>query len=78
MTGEQVEPVGYGPLLDAVKKEIAGARLRAARAINTELIEMYWRIDAWSLTGRPTRAGAPGSSTASPPTCAPPFPAPRA
>ncbi len=44
MTGEQIEPVGYGPLLDAVKKEIASARLRAARAINTELIEMYWRI----------------------------------
>lgn len=39
-----MEPAGYGPLLDAVKQEIADARVRAARAVNTELIGMYWRI----------------------------------
>jgi hypothetical protein len=44
VTSEQVEPVGYGPLLDAVKQGIAGARLRAARAVTADLIEMYWRI----------------------------------
>ncbi len=44
MRGQQIEPAGYRPLLESVKQEIAGARLRAARAVNTELIEMYWRI----------------------------------
>ncbi len=43
MTGE-IEPAGYGPLLDEVKREMAGARTRAVRAVNTELISMYWRI----------------------------------
>lgn len=43
MTGE-LEPVGYGALLDEIKREIGGAQTRAARAVNTELIGMYWRI----------------------------------
>ncbi len=34
----------YGVLLESVKREIAGSRVRAARAVNTELIGMYWRI----------------------------------
>ncbi len=41
---DDVEPVGYEPLLEAVKAEIASARLRAARTVNNELIGMYWRI----------------------------------
>jgi hypothetical protein len=43
MTG-RVEPGDYGVLLESVKREIAGSRVRAARAVNTELIGMYWRI----------------------------------
>lgn len=43
MTGH-VEPGDYGVLLESIKREIAGSRVRAARAVNTELIGMYWRI----------------------------------
>lgn len=43
MTGD-VQPVGYVQLLDAVKREVAVSRARAARIVNTELIGMYWRI----------------------------------
>ena len=37
-------PAGYGDLLAAVKAEVAAARVRAARAVNTELIGLYWAI----------------------------------
>jgi predicted nuclease of restriction endonuclease-like (RecB) superfamily len=43
MTG-QVQPSGYGVLLESIKREIAGSRLRAARAVSTELVGMHWRI----------------------------------
>jgi len=37
-------PSDYGELLAKVKQEVRSARVRAARVINSELIEMYWRI----------------------------------
>lgn len=37
-------PPGYIDLLDDIKCEITGARLRTALAVNTEMIAMYWRI----------------------------------
>ena len=37
-------PDGYGELLAAVKAEVARARVRAARVVNTELIGLYWAI----------------------------------
>jgi predicted nuclease of restriction endonuclease-like (RecB) superfamily len=37
-------PHGYLDLLDDIKREIAGARLRTAVAVNTEMITLYWRI----------------------------------
>lgn len=37
-------PDGYLELLDDIKREITGARLRAALAVNTEMIALYWRI----------------------------------
>lgn len=37
-------PAGYGELLEQVKTEVRTARLRAARAANTELIALYWRV----------------------------------
>lgn len=43
MTGA-VQPADYVQLLDAVKREVAVSRARAARVVNTELIGMYWRI----------------------------------
>src|ERR1035437_5560474 len=48
MTGH-VEPGDYGVLLEPIKREIAGSRVRAARAVNTELIGMYWRIGGLTL-----------------------------
>ena len=38
-----VEP-SYGELLSAVKQEVVSARTRAARAVNSELILLHWRI----------------------------------
>jgi DUF1016 N-terminal domain len=43
MNGE-VQGADYVALLEAVKAEIAGSRVRAARAVNAEMIGMYWRI----------------------------------
>jgi len=43
MNGE-VQTADYVALLEAVKAEVAGSRVRAARAVNAELIGMYWRI----------------------------------
>jgi predicted nuclease of restriction endonuclease-like (RecB) superfamily len=34
----------YRELLDSVKQTIAAGRLRAARAVNTILVETYWKI----------------------------------
>jgi len=48
MTGE-VQSADYVALLEAVKDEIAASRVRAARAVNAELISMYWRIGALIL-----------------------------
>lgn len=48
MTGE-VQAADYVALLEAVKDEIAASRVRAARAVNAELISMYWRIGALIL-----------------------------
>lgn len=35
---------GYSQLLAQIKAEVLASRARAARAINTEVIELYWRI----------------------------------
>ena len=37
-------PDGYGDLLAQVKREVSAARVFAARVVNVELIELYWRI----------------------------------
>ncbi|MFC1405334.1 MULTISPECIES: YhcG family protein [Streptacidiphilus] len=43
-------PVGYADLLHDIKSEITSARIRAHRAVNTEQIELYWRIGRLILT----------------------------
>jgi len=48
VTGD-VRPDDYVALLEAVKDEIAVSRVRAARAVNAELISLYWRIGALIL-----------------------------
>jgi predicted nuclease of restriction endonuclease-like (RecB) superfamily len=35
---------GYAEFLDEIKSEVRSAQVRAARAVNTELIDLYWRI----------------------------------
>nr|WSY52784.1 PDDEXK nuclease domain-containing protein [Streptomyces sp. NBC_00886] len=37
-------PSWYDDLLGEVRETVAGARLRAQRAVNTELVGMYWQI----------------------------------
>ncbi|HEX6467472.1 MAG TPA: PDDEXK nuclease domain-containing protein [Streptosporangiaceae bacterium] len=44
VTSNRSIPDGYLDLLDDVKREITGARLRTALAVNTEMIALYWRI----------------------------------
>jgi predicted nuclease of restriction endonuclease-like (RecB) superfamily len=44
-----VEPVGYAELLEQVKAQVRSSRVQAARAVNTELIGLYWQIGALIL-----------------------------
>ncbi len=40
-----VEPVGYAELLKQVKVRVRTSRVQAARAVNTELVGLYWSVD---------------------------------
>ena len=42
-------PEGYGEVLAELKQQVRGARFQAQRAVNTELIRLYWRIGATLL-----------------------------
>ncbi|MGH4033280.1 PDDEXK nuclease domain-containing protein [Actinomycetota bacterium Odt1-20B] len=37
-------PSWYGDLLSEIKETVTGARIRAQRAVNTELVHTYWQI----------------------------------
>jgi len=39
-----VAPVGYADLLEQVKVRVRTSRVQAARAVNTELVGLYWQI----------------------------------
>jgi len=39
-----VKPVGYAELLEQVKVRVRTSRVQAARAVNTELVGLYWQI----------------------------------
>ena len=41
-----VPPEGYAEFLDRLKEQVATARLRATRVVNTELITLYWDLGA--------------------------------
>ena len=41
---ELTMPAGYADLLAQIKAEVLAGRARAARAVNSEVIELYWRI----------------------------------
>lgn len=49
---DQVSPLpqGYAELLEELKDTVARSRWQAQRRINTELVEMYWRIGHTILT----------------------------
>jgi hypothetical protein len=60
MTGQvDPAPAGYGPWLASLKQRVRSAQLRAHRAVNTLLIQLYWDIghdiverqarDGWGL-----------------------------
>jgi predicted nuclease of restriction endonuclease-like (RecB) superfamily len=40
----QPNPVNYIDILEQLKQEIKTARLRATIAVNTELLQLYWRV----------------------------------
>ena len=42
-------PSCYSDLLGEIRETIVGARIRAQRAVNTELVQMYWQIGKISL-----------------------------
>ncbi len=39
-----MEPVGCAELLEQVKVRVRTSRVQAARAVNTELVGLYWQI----------------------------------
>lgn len=41
---DQIEPTGYGELLEQIKTQVRDAHIQAARKVNTELIVLYWQI----------------------------------
>ena len=51
-----VAPAGYADWIRDVKASVHEARQRAARAVNGELVGLYWRIGRAILT-RQARAG---------------------
>lgn len=44
-----VGDASYADLLSAIRKELQGSRVKAARAVNTELVALYWRIGTMIL-----------------------------
>ncbi|HDO22100.1 MAG TPA: DUF1016 family protein, partial [Nitrospirae bacterium] len=44
MKSDHLLPSGYGDLLQTVKKRIQESRVLAYRAVNKELIQLYWNI----------------------------------
>jgi len=55
-------PIGYPEFLVEVKARIAAARTRAALAVNSELIRLYWEI-GHEILERERREGRGGALT---------------
>ena len=57
MTGQvDPAPAGYGPWLASLNQRVRSAQLRAHRAVNTQLIQLYWDI-GHDIVERQTREG---------------------
>ncbi len=65
------EPSGYAELLEQLKARVRASRVRAARAANSELLQLYWSVGRDNLDPagagrlgqpghRPARAGPAG------------------
>ena len=53
-------PTGYVDLLEQVKDQVRTARTQAARAVNTELVAMYWKIGKLLLDRREAQGWGTG------------------
>ena len=51
----QPNPVNYIDILEQLKQEIKTARLRAMIAVNTELLQLYWRVGTIILQQQQTQ-----------------------
>jgi hypothetical protein len=72
--GKAIVPADYAEFLTGLKERIRSARITAARAVNRELILLYWDMGrAIAEKQQIARWGIPWWST-SPPTCGPSFP----
>ena len=61
MTGQvDPAPAGYGPWLASLKQRVRSAQLRAHRAVNTQLIQLYWDIGHDIVEPGPGGLGIPG------------------
>lgn len=49
-TPEPALPAGYAEVLSTLKAEVANARARAQRVVNTDLLQLYWTIGNAILT----------------------------
>jgi hypothetical protein len=50
----------YYELLDSIKRTLAAGQLRAARAVNTAVVETYWQIGRDILARQRQQGWAPG------------------
>ena len=64
-------PTGYATWLAHLKKCIRETRVRAALAVNSELIGLYWRIERDIVDRQAQHVWAPTCSTGWPPICEP-------
>lgn len=53
----------YSELLSAIKERIQSAQVRAAVAVNQELVRLYWGIGKRFCSGRKRKGGERRSST---------------
>ncbi len=54
VSGLLPEPSGYAELLEQLKTQVRTSQVRAARAANSELLQLYWSVGR----GHPGPAGA--------------------
>jgi hypothetical protein len=59
-SSKSLVPDGYGGLVDSIGVEVRTTRLRAARAANTELVGLYWRIGRLILDRQQTEPWGSG------------------